>query len=306
MLPRKSYTLRLPGRDALNLGDRTLVMGIINVTPDSFADGGVHLDSERALDTALAFEAEGVDIVDIGGESTRPGAIPLSVSDEIARVLPVLQRLAPRLRVPISIDTYKSEVAYQAIDNGATLINDISALRYDSNLATVTAKSGVPIVLMHTRGRSREMYQEANYTDVAGEIVQELTDAINRAVKAGISCDQLIIDPGLGFAKQASHTFEMLARLDELAKLDRPIMVGPSRKSFLQEVLGECPPSQREWGTAAAVAAAVLLGAHIVRVHGVREMLQIVRIADRLRESKSVVNQTSSSAVVPSINETHN
>ena len=289
MLSRTHYTLRIPGGRDLQLGDRTLVMGIFNVTPDSFADGGARLDPGHALDAALALESAGADIVDVGGESTRPGAAPLSAADEIARVLPVLQRLVPRLRVPVSIDTYKAAVARQALDQGAALINDISALRYDPDLAEVAAAAGVPVVLMHTRGRSQDMYREARYDDVAGEVVDELADAIDRATGAGVSRDQLIIDPGLGFAKQATHTFAALANLEALAVLDRPILVGPSRKSFLQGALGERPPAEREWGTAAAVTAAVLVGAHIVRVHGVREMVQVVRVADRVRAHAAVV-----------------
>ena len=253
------------------------------MTPDSFADGGARLDPEQALDAALAFESAGADIVDVGGESTRPGAAPLSATDETARVLPVLRKLAPRLQVPVSIDTYKADVARQALDQGAALINDISALRYDPDLAEVAAMAGAPLVLMHTRGRSRDMYREARYDDVVGEVTRELGSAIDRATTAGVSRDQLVVDPGLGFAKQAAHTFAALANLDGLRILDRPILVGPSRKSFLQDALGERSPAEREWGTAAAVTAAVLFGAHIVRVHGVQEMVQVVRVADRLR-----------------------
>ena len=289
MLPRTPYALRLPGGRTLNLGDRTLVMGIINVTPDSFADGGAYLDPDRALDAALEIEAEGADIVDVGGESTRPGAAELSAAEEVDRVVPVLRRLAPRLRVPISIDTQKAEVARQALDHGAALINDVSALSYDPDLAAVAAAAGVPVVLMHTRGRSRDMYRDAQYDDVVREVVDELAKAVKRATAAGISRDQVIIDPGLGFAKKSSQTFTVLAHLGSLAVLDRPILVGPSRKSFLQDELGERSPTEREWGTAAAVSAAILLGAHIVRVHGVREMTQVVRVTDRVRSEAARV-----------------
>lgn len=282
-LPRARYDLRLPGGRSLALGERTLVMGIVNVTPDSFADGGACLDPDRATDAALALEEEGADIIDLGGESTRPGAAEVPAAAEAARVVPVLQRLAPRLRVPVSVDTYKAEVARQALDNGAALINDISALRYDFELAQVVAAADAPIVLMHMRGRSRDMYRHAEYADVAGEVAAELGAALGRAEAAGIRREQVVLDPGLGFAKQADQTFAVLARLAALAALDRPLLVGPSRKSFLQAALGECPPGEREWGTAAAVAAAVLNGAHIVRVHGVRAMAQVVQVADRLR-----------------------
>ena len=283
MHPRACYTLSLPDGRTLAVGDRTLVMGIVNVTPDSFADGGMHMDPDRAADAALALEQEGADIIDLGGESTRPGAAELPAAEEASRVIPVLRRLAPRLRVPVSIDTYKAEVARQALDHGAALVNDVSGLRYDPGLAPVVAAAGVPVVLMHMRGRSREMYGKAVYADVVGDVARELEAALGRAAAAGIRREQVILDPGLGFAKRAAQTFAVLARLDALGGLDRPLLVGPSRKSFLQEAVGECPPAEREWGTAAAVAGAVLLGAHIVRVHGVRAMAQVVRVADRLR-----------------------
>lgn len=287
MLPRARYTLRLPDGRTLALGERTLVMGIINVTPDSFADGGAYPDPERAVEAALALEADGADIIDVGGESTRPGADELPAAAEAARVLPVLRRLAPRLRAPVSIDTCKAEVARQALDHGAALINDVSGLRYDPQLAAVGAAAGVPLVLTHMRGRSRDMYRHAAYDDVVREVAAELHAAVDRATAAGVAREQLVLDPGLGFAKRPAQTFAALAGLEALAALDRPTLVGPSRKSFLQEALGACPPGEREWGTAAAVAGAVLLGAHIVRVHGVREMTQVVRVADRLRDSRA-------------------
>ena len=286
-MERTHYILRLPGGKTLHLGDRTLVMGVINVTPDSFADGGAYLNPDLAVEAALAFEADGADLIDVGGESTRPGAPALSAKDEANRVIPVLRGLIPRLKIPISVDTYKAEVAREALDHGASIINDISSLSYDPDLGSVVAAADAPLVLMHMRGRSRDMYRQAKYNDVAKEVVEELEAAVNRATGTGVSRDQLILDPGLGFAKQSAETFTMLSRLDALAVLDRPILIGPSRKSFLQEVLGECPPDDREWGTAAAVASAVFLGAHIVRVHGVREMSQVVQVADRVRREMS-------------------
>lgn len=281
---RSRYELRLPAGRTLALGRRTLVMGILNVTPDSFADGGAYPDPGRAVEAALALEEAGADIIDVGGESTRPGAARLSAAEEAGRVVPVLRRLAPRLRAPVSIDTYKAEVARQALDHGAAIVNDVSALGHDPGLAAVVAEAGVPLVLMHMRGRSREMYRYADYDDVVRQVVDELGAAIDRATAAGVSRSQLVVDPGLGFAKRSAQTFAVLAQLDALAALDRPILVGPSRKSFLQETVGERPPGEREWGTAAAVTSAVLLGAHVVRVHGVREMVQVVRTADRVRD----------------------
>ena len=260
-------------------------MGILNVTPDSFADGGANLDPGKALETALQLEADGADLIDIGGESTRPGATVLPVGEELDRVLPVLERVVAGVSIPISVDTYKAEVARQVLDAGAVMINDVSALSYDSDLARVVAAAGVPVVLMHNRGRSSAMYREARYEHVVREIRDELWTGIQRAVNAGISRDQIIVDPGLGFAKQVPHTLSALANLSGLMDLDRPILVGPSRKSFLQSALGKVPPNEREWGTAAAVTAAVLFGAHIVRVHGVCEMSQVARVTDEIRAS---------------------
>jgi dihydropteroate synthase len=280
---RHFYSLPLPGRAPLELGARTLVMGIVNVTPDSFADGGLRFDPDRAVDDALKMIEDGADLIDVGGESTRPGADPLPVDEELRRVLPVIERLVPRSTVPISIDTYKAQVAREALAQGAAIVNDISGLQYDGALAGVAAEAGAAVVLMHNRGRSREIYREAVYQDVVGEVVQELAAAIDRAVAGGVSREAIIVDPGIGFAKRAAHSFEVLAKLNRLQVLDRPVLLGPSRKSFLRDALGERDPSQREWGTAAAVAASVLAGAHIVRVHGVREMVDAVRVADRIR-----------------------
>ena len=282
---RRLYSLRLPSGRVLKLGDRTLVMGILNVTPDSFADGGMYLDPERALAGALQLESDGADIIDIGGESTRPGARPLTAKEEINRLLPVVNHVASKVSLPISVDTYKAEVARCVLDNGASIINDISSLSYDLGLAQVVAEADVPVVLMHNRGRSDNMYREARYSNVPIEIRNELSVAIERATDAGISRGQIVIDPGLGFAKEALHTYSALANLPSLADLGLPTLVGPSRKSFLKDSLGAVPPEEREWGTAAAVTTAVLLGAHIVRVHGVREMSQVVRVADKLRSS---------------------
>ena len=258
-------------------------MGILNITPDSFADGGVHFDFDRAIEAGLRMVEDGADIIDVGGESTRPGAEPLDEKEEMRRVLPVIEALAARVGVPISIDTYKASVAREAIAAGATIVNDISGLLYDPSLGGVTAETGAAIVLMHTRGRSTEMYSLAEYGNVADDVARELGDAIVRARASGIADESVIVDPGIGFAKKAIHSVEVLAHLDTIAQLGRPILSGPSRKSFLKSALGERTPAQREWGTAAAVAASVLLGAHIVRVHGVREMKDVVAVADLIR-----------------------
>lgn len=257
-------------------------MGILNVTPDSFADGGRHFHTDRAVAAGVQMVADGADIIDVGGESTRPGADTLPADEELRRVLPVIERLAREVDVPISIDTYKAVVARAACARGATIVNDISGLLFDDELGMAIAETGAAAILMHNRGRSRDMYRDAAYVDVAEEIARELEAAIDRAVISGVGPGRIILDPGLGFAKRAEHSYEALARLDRLAALGRPILSGPSRKSFLTQAIGERAPADRDWGTAAAITASVLSGAHIVRVHRVREMVDVVRVADRL------------------------
>jgi dihydropteroate synthase len=284
MKERRRYVVPLPGGRVLALGERTLVMGVLNVTPDSFSDGGLRFDPARAIEDGLRMIEDGADLLDIGGESTRPGAEPLPAAEELRRVLPVVQRLATS-GVPISIDTYKADVARAATQAGAAIVNDVSGLLFDPGLGAVVAEAGAAIVLMHNRGRSREMYRRAEYADVPGEIAQELTAAIARATGAGVSRDATIVDPGIGFAKQAAHSYAALAHLGELARLERPILSGPSRKSFLVEAIGPTPPAERDWGTAAAVTASILFGAHMVRVHSVAQMAAVVRVADRIRQA---------------------
>ena len=257
-------------------------MGIVNVTPDSFSDGGVHFDAEVAVRSALAMVEAGADILDVGGESTRPGAAPLSMDDEIARVAPVIEGIVRRANVAVSIDTYKAGVAERALDLGALIINDISALAYDPALADVAARRGAPVILMHNRGRSAKMYEFAEYGDVVADIARELTARADAAVAAGVARNRIVLDPGFGFAKRAEHSLHALARLAEFHALGFPLLSGPSRKSFLQTGLGERAPSARIWGTAAAVTASVLAGAHIVRVHDVAQMVDVVRVADAI------------------------
>lgn len=260
-------------------------MGIINVTPDSFADGGQRVDPDVAARDAMRLVEQGADIVDIGGESTRPGAAPLSADEELRRVLPVLERLRGRIDAPISIDTYKAGIAGRALDLGAAIVNDISALTYDPALAGVVADRGAAVILMHNRGRSSDIYRYAEYGNVAAEVAAELEAHARRAEAAGIAHDRIIVDPGFGFAKRAAHTMAAIAGLPAVAALGRPILTGPSRKSYLKAALGDLPPDQRVWGTAAAVAASILLGAHIVRVHDVAEMVQVARVADAIMEA---------------------
>jgi dihydropteroate synthase len=281
--PRGSFLLPLPNRPALALGDRTLVMGVINVTPDSFSDGGQALDANHAIDRALAMESDGADLIDVGAESTRPGAEPVDAVEEWRRLQPVLVGLARTLRVPISIDTYRAETARRALDEGVAIVNDISALEYDPALGPVVASRGAALILMHTRGRSRDMYLEAHYDDVVSDVARELQRSMARAIDHGVAFDRLVIDPGFGFAKTAEHSLTALAHFSSFATLGRPLLSGPSRKSFLTSATGPLPPEQRDWATAAAVTASVLAGAHIVRVHRVKEMVDVVRVADALR-----------------------
>jgi dihydropteroate synthase len=283
--PRRRFSIPLPGGRTLALGERTLVMGIINVTPDSFSDGGALLDVQRAVDAGVQMADEGADLLDVGGESTRPGANALPEAEERRRVLPVIEGLAARVNVPISIDTYKAAVADAALDAGASMVNDISGLRYEPALAQVVARRQVPIVLMHTRGRSRDMYTQAAYHDVVDEVLDELRESVAFATGAGVPKDRILVDPGLGFAKEPAHSYEAVARLHEFGDRGRPVLVGPSRKMFLSRPFGrDLPPQARDWGTAAAVTAAVFAGAHIVRVHAVREMVQVVRVSDEIRK----------------------
>jgi dihydropteroate synthase len=288
IVPRKRYRLTLPGGRTLDLGERTLIMGILNITPDSFSDGGLHRGVDGAVDAGLRMVDAGADILDIGGESTRPGAEEVGADEEMRRVLPVIERLAGRTPAAISIDTYKSAVAREALARGAAIVNDISGLLYDPALASVAADARAAMILMHMRGRSRVMYEHAVYTDVVADVRAELEVAMQRANDGGVERASIVLDPGFGFAKRPEHSFALLAGLPALAEMDRPLLSGPSRKSFLKAALGERGPAEREWGSAAAVAASVLLGAHIVRVHDVKAMADVVRVSDRIRQSPPV------------------
>jgi len=281
---RPIFRIPLPQGQPLVLGERPLVMGILNVTPDSFAHRFPLRDPEAAIAAAQQLEADGADLLDLGGESTRPGADPVPADEELARILPVLQAIAPRLRIPISVDTRKAVVARAALAAGAVMINDVSGLSYDPALAAVVAEAGAALVLMHSRGDPKTMGERARYGDLVGEIAAELRAQVIAARQAGVLVGRIILDPGIGFAKRPSHSYGVLARLPELAAaLERPLLVGPSRKSFLREAVGDRPAPARDWGTAAAVTAAVLAGAHIVRVHAVAEMVQVVRVAEEIR-----------------------
>jgi dihydropteroate synthase len=281
--PRPTFTVPIPGRAPLVLGPRTLVMGVINVTPDSFSDGGKALDPAQARDIAQAMAAAGADIIDIGAESTRPGAAPVAAAEERARVEPALKAIAAAVGIPISIDTYKATVAGAALDCGACIVNDISAFDYDRDMGPLVAARGVPAILMHTRGTPQDMYAHADYGDVIAEVLSDLSRAIAGAEEYGVVRRRLIVDPGLGFAKKAAQSMAVLAYLGRFATLDLPLLIGPSRKSFMAAATGPLTPEDRDWGTAAAVTAAILQGAHIVRVHNVEKMVHVVRVADALR-----------------------
>jgi dihydropteroate synthase len=275
-------TIRIGGRDFAPPG--VFIVGVLNVTPDSFSDGGRYLDPEAGVEHALRLAAEGADVIDVGGESTRPGAPEVPEEEEMRRVLPVLERLArDRFPVPISVDTSRAAVARAALDAGAAMVNDVRGLA-DPGLARVVAEAGVPVVLTHMRGTPRDMRDRAVYRDVVAEVRSELADAMARAIGAGIEEDQILLDPGIGFAKTPEQSVVVLARLAELTQLGRPLYVGPSRKSFIGTITG-APPSERLAGTLAAVTAAVLGGATFLRVHDVAAARQAARVAAALRAS---------------------
>jgi dihydropteroate synthase len=284
---RKKFKLQLPSR-MLVLGERTLVMGVLNVTPDSFSDGGRYLDAHAAVARALEMERAGADLIDVGGESTRPGSEAISATEELRRVLPVLERLRGRLKIPISIDTSKAEVAEAAVYQGAEIINDVTALRADPRLAEIAAKRRLPLILMHMRGDPRTMQKKPFARDVMRDVWTGLRRAASIARHAGVSKAQVVLDPGVGFGKSAEQNYELLQRLPELARLGHALVVGTSRKSFLAKAPGGAPEADRIWGTAATVAASILGGAHIVRVHDVAEMVEVARVTDAVRRPQSV------------------
>jgi dihydropteroate synthase len=287
--PLQTYRLSWPGYD-MELGRRTHIMGVVNVTPDSFSDGGKFLSQDAAVAQGLKLAADGADIIDIGGESTRPFSDPIPIDEEIERVIPVIEKLADQLAIPISIDTMKAEVARQAIAAGASMINDISALRFDPAMGEVAGKFGTALVLMHMLGSPKTMQESPAYDNLIGDISDFLKDAIERAQKQGISKSKLIIDPGIGFGKTVSHNLILIRSLNAFAALEVPILIGPSRKAFIRKLLKDGQKDDIapdlpivETGTQAAVAAAVLCGAHIVRVHDVANTRATIRILDALR-----------------------
>src|SRR5574341_1509904 len=276
---KKGFQLRKVGYDFFS---RTHVMGVINVTPDSFSDGGRFFQAEQAIEQGLRLAQEGADILDIGGESTRPGSEPVSLEEELKRVIPVIEELSNQVRIPISIDTYKAEVARKALQAGAAIINDISALRFDADMVKVAREFGCPVILMHIQGTPRQMQENPAYQDVIGEIEAYFRQQIAYARQSGLDDSQLIIDPGIGFGKTLEHNLEILRKLSSFQELGRPILVGVSRKSFIGKILN-LPVEERLEGSLAAMAHAILQGANIVRVHDVKESVRVARIIDELK-----------------------
>jgi dihydropteroate synthase len=266
------------GKRSLEFSHRPHIMGVLNVTPDSFSDGSFFLDPERAVDRALEMEEEGADSIDIGGESTRPFASPVDENQELRRVIPVIERLAGRLRVPISIDTYKASVAREAIRAGAEIVNDISGGTFDSRMFETVAASSAGLVIMHTRGTPSEMQRDTTYSAIIPEIVQFLRERLSDAGSQGIPFERIVVDPGIGFGKSLQGNLEILRNLDHLSVLARPILVGTSRKTFIGTILGR-EVGDRAFGTAATIALAVANGASILRVHDVRSMRDVAIMA---------------------------
>lgn len=285
----QSITLRWKHFELI-LGHRTAIMGIVNVTPDSFSDGGQFYATDAAVTQAEQLIAAGADILDIGGESTRPFAEAVSTEEELQRVVPVIEQLAPRIDVPISIDTTKAAVAEAALHAGAAMINDISALQMDDQMAAVAARHHVPVILMHMKGSPRTMQMDPTYTDLLAEVSDYLKTAMDKAVAAGVAPEHIIVDPGIGFGKTIAHNLQLIKHLDYFQALEAPILIGPSRKAFIRKLLaqplGREPTSDQpevETGTQAALAMAILNGAHIVRVHDVANTKAMVTILDALR-----------------------
>lgn len=273
------------GAHRLNYRKRPQVMGILNVTPDSFSDGGFFFDSKKAIDQGIQMEEAGADIIDIGGESTRPGAAQVSLEEESRRVLPVIEKLAARLKIPLSIDTTKSALAKKALKAGASIINDVSGFTRDPEMFSVAADGNAGIVIMHAKGTPETMQRHPRYRNVIEEIRLFLSRQIQKAADHRISINRIAVDPGIGFGKTANHNLKILHRLDRFADLEAPVMVGPSRKSFLGRALN-LPPSERLEGTAAAVAIAVFQGADILRIHDVASIARVIRVAHSIRKEE--------------------
>lgn len=289
METRRKFRWRLPAR-SLALGERTLVMGILNVTPDSFSDGGLYFDADAAVARAIAMEAAGADIIDIGGESTRPGSMGTASGEEMRRILPVIEKLRGRIRIPISVDTSKADVAEAAAGAGAEILNDVTGLRNDPRIAEVGRRRKLGLILMHMRGTPLTMQKAPFARDVIRDVTSGLRRSVALALKAGVAKSQIVVDPGIGFGKSHEQNCEIIQRLSDVARLGFPLLIGTSRKSFLGAALKRDAGKDRVWGTAATVTASILQGAHIVRVHDVVEMAQVARVADVVRSPELLRN----------------
>ncbi|OGW33506.1 MAG: dihydropteroate synthase [Nitrospirae bacterium GWC2_42_7] len=272
----------------LDFSRKTYVMGILNVTPDSFSDGSIYFDKAKAVDHALRMADDGADIIDIGGESTRPGSETVPLEEELRRTIPVIEEISKKINIPISIDTYKSEVALRALESGASIVNDISGMRFDPEMPKVIAKYKVPVVLMHIKGRPKNMQKNPVYDALIPEIMDYFRISIRLANKFGIPENMIIIDPGIGFGKTAEHNLEIINNLSQFASLKKPILIGASRKAFIGKILGDAPAEERLEGTAAVVAISIINGANIVRVHDVKEMAKVVKVADAIKREKII------------------
>ncbi|MBN1907177.1 MAG: dihydropteroate synthase [Deltaproteobacteria bacterium] len=275
------------GKHALELGRKSLIMGVLNITPDSFSDGGHYFSREQAIKQALDLVADGADIIDIGGESTRPYAEKVSLQQEMERVIPVIEELSRIVNIPISIDTYKAKVAESAVKAGASIINDISALKFDPEMASVVKEAGVPVILMHMKGTPGNMQDNPVYNDLMGEIISFFNEAVDYAVKKGIRKEMIILDPGIGFGKNFNHNLMIIRDFRKLADLGLPLLLGSSRKAFIGKILDKTP-EERDTGTMATVVAGILNGAHIVRVHNVRMAKETVKIVDAILAGKAI------------------
>lgn len=268
---------------SLNIGEGTVICGILNLTPDSFSDDGIYYDRKKAVDRVKQMADEGAGMIDIGGESSRPGAVPVSLEEERKRILPVLEEIAGKIDIPVSIDTYKSIIAREALQTGADIVNDITSLQGDPDMGNVIAESGAGIILMHMQGKPHNMQENPYYKDVVSDIIEFLKDAVGRAGSFGISTEKIIVDPGIGFGKRTEHNLEIIKKLAEMKSLGRPILIGVSRKSIIGNVLN-LPVNERIEGTEALVACAILKGADIVRVHDVKQMYRVSRMVDAVKK----------------------
>jgi len=271
--------------NVLDLDLKTCVIGILNVTPDSFSDGGQYLESNKAVERGITMAREGADIIDVGGESTRPYSRKITVSEELDRVVPVIEGLKKKLAIPISIDTCRGEVAQEALKAGASMINDISALRFDPDMASIAAEAGIPVILMHMKGMPENMQKNPTYGDLIPEIFDFLEDAIERSVSAGIKRDLIIVDPGIGFGKTFDHNLMIIKELSRFEALERPVLLGTSNKAFIGHILGK-EIYERDTGSMATIAYGVINGAHMVRVHNVRKAVETVRMIEAIRRGR--------------------